>query len=270
MTQYRRKVLQLGSKPVNIASNSMTVANIGNDAGLGQATFMVGNTRFEQGTLRALRSIADDVRHPAGSTFSDYGDLNVHGRTTSADRRHTNNRLEGNSRADLYDLTSSEGTTSGLSEEEMISAAIAQSLQAPTPYLAPGVMPRSTPALMPRFQSNGPPVSALYAMASTANSMKTPEFRIHGIEAAIALKSDETPSFIANTRKHLIDSRRKNRANMSDVDKRKHTKVIDGLSKPYNNTLINVLKSVKEEPTPDKAEELLIMAEDLESVHLDK
>ena len=29
-------------------------------------------------------------------------------------------------------------------------------------------------------------------------------------------------------------------------------------------------KSVKEEPTPDKAEELLIMAEDLESVHLDK
>jgi hypothetical protein len=54
------------------------------------------------------------------------------------------------------------------------------------------------------------------------------------------------------------------------VDKRKHAKVIDGLSKPYNSTLINVLKSVKEEPTPDKAEELLIMAEDLESVHLDK
>ena len=132
-------------------------------------------------------------------------------------------------------------------------------------------MPRSTPALMPRIQSNGPPVSALYATASTANSMKTPEYHIHGIEAAaIALKSDETPSFIANTRKHLIDSRRKNRANMSDVDKRKHAKVIDGLSKPYNSTLINVLKSVKEEPTPDKAEELLIMAEDLESVHLDK
>ncbi len=159
---------------------------------------------------------------------------------------------------------------SGLSEEEMISAAIAQSLQAPTPYLASGAMSRSTPALLPCYQSNGPPVSALYATASTANSMKTPEFRIHGIEAAIALTSDETPSFIVNTRKHLIDSRRKNHVNMSDVDKRKHTKVIDGLSKPYNSTLINVLKSVKEEPTPDKAEELLIMAEDLESVHLDK
>ena len=100
--------------------------------------------------------------------------------------------------------------------------------------------------------------------------MKTPEFCIQGIEAAIALKSDETPSFIMNTRKHLIDSHCKNCANMSNVDTRKHAEVIDGLSKPYNRTLINVLKSVKEEPTPDKAKELFIMAEDLESVHLDK
>ena len=73
------------------------------------------------------------MRHPAGSTFSDYGDMNVHGHTTSADCCHTNIRLEGIPRADLYDLTSSEGTMSGLSEEEMISAAIAQLLQVPTP-----------------------------------------------------------------------------------------------------------------------------------------
>ena len=88
---------------------------------------------------------------------------------------------------------------------------------------------------------------------------------------ARAQKSDATPAFIANTRKHLINSCHKNCSNMSKVDKRKHAKVIDGLSKPYNSTLINVLKSVKEEPTPDKAEELLSMAEDLEGVqHLDK
>jgi hypothetical protein len=31
-----------------------------------------------------------------------------------------------------------------------------------------------------------------------------------------------------------------------------------------------VLKSVKEEPTPEKAEELLSMVEDLEGVHLEK
>ena len=73
-----------------------------------------------------------------------------------------------------------------------------------------------------------------------------------------------------NTRTHLIDSHCKNCANMSNVDTCKHAKVINGLSKPYNSTLINVLKSVKEEPTPDKAKELFIMAEDLESVHLDK
>ena len=62
----------------------------------------------------------------------------------------------------------------------------------------------------------------------------------------------------------------KNHGNMSEVEKQKHVKVIDGLSKPYNSTLINVLKSAKEEPTPEKAKELLSMAEDLEGVHLDK
>jgi hypothetical protein len=241
----------------------VTSVNIGNDAALVQALFMAGNTTFDHGTLRALRSIVDDVRHPAGSTFSNYGDMNVHGRTTSADRCHTNNRLEGLPCAELYNLTSDKCTTSGLSEEEMVSAAIAQSLQAPI------MMQLLTPALLPRYQSNGPPASALHATASTANSMKTPEYRMIGIEP-IAQKSDETLAFIANTRKHLINSCCKNRSNMSELDKRKHAKVIDGLSKPYNSTLINVLKSVKEEPTPDKAEELLSMAEDLEGVHLDK
>jgi hypothetical protein len=138
------------------------------------------------------------------------------------------------------------------------------------PRSSPALLPRSSSALLTRYQSNGPPVSALHSTASTANSIKTPEFCIHGIEAAIALKSDETPLFIANTRKLLIDSRRKNHANTSNVDKCKHAKVIDGLSKPYNSTQITVLKSVKEEPTPDKADELLIIMEDLESVHLDK
>jgi hypothetical protein len=57
---------------------------------------------------------------------------------------------------------------------------------------------------------------------------------------------------------------------MSKVEKQKHAKVINGLSKPYNITLINVLKSVNKEPTPEKAEELLSMAEDLEGVHIDK
>ncbi len=42
----------------NIASNSMTVANIGNDSAMGQALFMVGNAAFEHGTLRALRSLS--------------------------------------------------------------------------------------------------------------------------------------------------------------------------------------------------------------------
>jgi len=42
-----------------------------------------------------------------------------------------------------------EGKT--MTEEEMISVAIVQLLQAPTPYLAPGLMSRLTPALLPCY-----------------------------------------------------------------------------------------------------------------------
>jgi hypothetical protein len=83
------------------------------------------------GTLWALRSVVDNMRDPAGLTLSNYGDMNVHGRTTSADCHYTSNRLEGLPCADLYNLASDKCATSGLSEEEMISAAIVQLLQAP-------------------------------------------------------------------------------------------------------------------------------------------
>ena len=73
-----------------------------------------------------------------------------------------------------------------------------------------------------------------------------------------------------NTRKHSIDSCRKNCVNMSDIEKCKHAKVINSLSKPYNTTLINVLKSVKEESTPEKAEELLSIMDDMDGVQFDK
>jgi hypothetical protein len=57
---------------------------------------------------------------------------------------------------------------------------------------------------------------------------------------------------------------------MFEVEKQKHAKAINCLFMPYNSTIINVLKSVKAEPTPEKAKELLSIAEDLEGVHLDK
>ena len=57
---------------------------------------------------------------------------------------------------------------------------------------------------------------------------------------------------------------------MSRDEKRKHAKVIDGLSKPYNTTLINILKSVKEEATLEKADELLSIMENMEGVQFEK
>ncbi len=160
----------------NIASNTMRATNIGKDAKLGQALFMVGNITFEHGTLWALRSFVDDVRHPAGLAFTEYGDMNVRSHSTSADQQNTNNRMEGCLHAKLCNLTLCDvGKTM---REEMISAAIAQSLQVPTPYtLAPGMMPRYTPALLPLYQSNRPPALAKHSIAATAsNPMQTPEF----------------------------------------------------------------------------------------------
>ena len=93
---------------------------------------------------------------------------------------------------------------------------------------------------------------------------------MQGINVAVLKSEEETPTFIVNTRKHLIDSRRKNCANMSRDEKRKHAKVIDGLSKPYNTTLINVLKSVEEEAPPEKADEILSIIEDMDGVQFDK
>jgi hypothetical protein len=53
--------------------------------------------------------------------------MNVHGRSTFADQRHTNNRMEGGPLIELCDLTLGDvGAT--MLEEEMISAAIVQSL----------------------------------------------------------------------------------------------------------------------------------------------
>ena len=128
-----------------IASYSMLARNIENDASLAQSLYMVGNATYEHGTLWALRSQVNGVQHPAGSSFTQYGDMNEHGRTTSADLRHTNNGLEGHPHAYLlYDLTSNKRPMLGsaqsnssrsneretMAEEEMITSAIAQSFQA--------------------------------------------------------------------------------------------------------------------------------------------
>jgi hypothetical protein len=101
---------------------------------------MVGKATFEHGTLRALRSFVDDVHHSAVSMFTEYGDMYVDGYSTLADQQHTNNRMEGRPCVELCNLTLGDVGVAML--EEMISAAIAQLLQVPTPHtLAPGMMP---------------------------------------------------------------------------------------------------------------------------------
>jgi hypothetical protein len=99
-------LMQNGSR----AGNSNVALNIDNEAALTQSLHMVGNSTFDHGTLRALRAQVDAVQHPAGPTFTQYGDLNIHGRTTAADCRNTNNRLQGRA---LCDLESDGGAEQG-------------------------------------------------------------------------------------------------------------------------------------------------------------
>jgi hypothetical protein len=66
---------------------------------------MVGNATFDHGTLRALWATVNGLKHPAGTTSTEHGDLNQHGRITSANCCNTNNHLQGHPHAHLYDLT---------------------------------------------------------------------------------------------------------------------------------------------------------------------
>ncbi len=161
-----------------------------------------------------------------------------------------------------------------MTEEETMSKAIALSLRAPSqafPNLhktTPGLLPwnqtldPSAPALalyatssllLPQNQTPDPSATSSFA-SSTSSMQHTNPMKTHVMQM-VALKADKTPAFIANSHKHLIVSHQKKCKNMSEVDKRKHAKVIDGLSRPYNSTLISVLISGEEEPTPAKAEE---------------
>jgi hypothetical protein len=246
----------------------MVASNIENDASLAQSLYMVGNATYEHDTLQALRSQVNVVWHLAVSSFTQYGGINEHDRKTSAYCRHTNNGLEGRPCADLlYDLTSNERPMLGsaqsnssrsneretMAEEETIAAAIAQSLQAQIPNAG----------LLPRYQTNSPPCQ--HNMQRHLQIIIP--WRLQSLSCKGSMWLFRNPK---NTRKHLIDSRRKNCANMSRDEKRKHAKVIDGLSEPYNTTLINVLKSVEEDATPKKANELLSIMEDMDGVKFDK
>ncbi len=186
----------------SLAGNSNAALNIDNEAALAQSLHMVGNSTFDHGTLRVLRAQVDAVQHPAGPTFTRYGDLNIHGRTTAADRRNTNNHLQGRALCDLEsDGVAEQGE---MTEEEMVSIAIARSLH---------------PALLPRNQIPSQyatsSVSASSMSMQNTNPMKTPVTQMQGLEGAVALEADVTPAFIMNTRKHLIVSCRKNRNTMA-------------------------------------------------------
>ena len=84
------------------------------------------------------------------------------------------------------------------------------------------------------------------------------------VDNGISNLDDDTPMIIVSTREHVAKSRRENRKTMSKKERKRHTKVVDALSRPRNNTFVNELKGVKDLPSPDRAQELMEFAEDME------
>lgn len=75
--------------------------------------------------------------------------------------------------------------------------------------------------------------------------------------------SDDTPMLIVNTRNHVSQQRRENRAAMSVSERKASATVTAALSRPRNAVCVNELNNIAELPTPDRADELIKLAEDL-------
>ena len=68
------------------------VSNVANQGALAQSLNMVGNPP-DHATRFGLRRRVDSMQHAAGPSFTSVGDMNIHGRTSAADIRKTNNGL---------------------------------------------------------------------------------------------------------------------------------------------------------------------------------
>jgi hypothetical protein len=77
-------------------------------------------------------------------------------------------------------------------------------------------------------------------------------------------EDDDTPMVIVNTRIHIAQNRRNNRASMSKRERKRHVTVIDALSRPRNTTYVNELDGIADRPTPERAQEMMDFAEDME------
>jgi hypothetical protein len=84
------------------------------------------------------------------------------------------------------------------------------------------------------------------------------------MNAVAAAGNDDTPAYVVSTRRHLGEHRRNNRDTMSRPERKRAARVFTQLSRPHNATLLNELRDTADMNTPERMENLLTFAEDME------
>ena len=101
---------------------------------------------------------------------------------------------------------------------------------------------------------------------SSGNSkMPPPAPKKTPVDCGTAADDDVTPANLVSVRSYLSKKRRENRKSMSKEERKRHATVLNGLSsRPKNQTYVKELNEINDLPTPERAEELLALAEDME------
>ena len=85
------------------------------------------------------------------------------------------------------------------------------------------------------------------------------------VDCGTAADDDVTPANLVSVRSYLSKKRRENRKSMSKEERKCHATVLNGLSsRPKNQTHVKELNEINDLLTPERAEELLALAEDME------
>ena len=75
---------------------------------------------------------------------------------------------------------------------------------------------------------------------------------------------DDTHMVTVSTSNHITKNRHNKRARTSKTDRRRHVTIIDALSRPRSMTYGNELVGIVDYPTPERAQEMMEFAKDME------
>ena len=204
---------------------SSVVSNVANQGALAQSLNMVGNPP-DHATRFGLRRRVDSMQHAAGPSFTSVGDMNIHGRTSAADIRKTNNGL-------LSDYV-----PTGMTEEQQLHAAMTASgnddmMEDELVRIA--LMESNDPELISKpaaYAHALPPVHAPMAVHATPMNSGT-------------VLNNDTPICIVNTRNKISKNRHEKCKSMTKGELKVSMTLIKNLYRPHKPEYVNGIAAIK-------------------------